>query len=271
MDMPELPWVFSRFGFQSLIDIAAVTLILFWLLSAVHGTAATQLIRGIVILLLASIVFGSILQLSTLNWVIRNSIPALLIAVPVVFQPELRRGLQKLGRTSDWLALPLSGGSNRPSVQTLSEISRASAELSEKRFGALVVLERQTGLQEYVDNGVGLDAVVSAPLLSSIFFPASSLHDGAVIIRLDRILAASCVLPLSEKVTPSDLSGTRHLAALGLSERSDAVVIVISEETGSISLAKGGEMVNHLSEGKLKSELISLFRPKEKAANEPQV
>jgi diadenylate cyclase len=268
--MTELPWVFSRFGLQAAIDIIAVTVIMFWLFSAIRGTAATQLMRGIVVLLLAAVIAGSVLQLSTLNWLIRNSIPALLVAIPVVFQPELRRGLQKLGGGSAWQAIPFGKSASRTTSRTLCEVAKACGQLAEQRFGALIVLERQTGLQDYVENGVAIDATVSSSLITSLFYPGSPLHDGAVIINHDRVLAASCVLPLSETAHNKDCSGTRHRAALGLSERSDAIVIAVSEEQGIISLANGGTMMTRLNEEALKSQLFDLFLPGEKAFYEPR-
>ncbi|MCS7051488.1 MAG: diadenylate cyclase CdaA, partial [Thermomicrobium sp.] len=175
----------------------------------------------------------------------------------VVFQPELRRALERLGHTSAWLRTPLSG--HEPQTEeTIEEVTRAVTQLARFRYGALIVIERETGLQDYADRGIPLDATLTQQLLVNIFFPNSPLHDGAVIIRGNRILAAGCVLPLSENLSDVQL-GTRHRAGVGITEESDAVAIIVSEETGQISLAVNGRLYRNMDAERLRRTLRVLL------------
>ena len=258
--MPELPWVFWRFDFVSLIDILIVALIFYWIIRIVQGTRATQLIWGIVILLIISAVLSTRSEFVALNFLIQTFIPALVVAIPIVFQPELRRALEQLGHTGALLNRPFSGGFNQGNVvSTLDEVVRAAAQLSRQRYGALLVLERETGLQDYADRAVPIDAQATRQLLITIFYPNTPLHDGAVIVRNDRVVAAAVVLPLTEQELAADL-GTRHRAAVGISEESDAVAVVVSEETGQIAVATNGRLVRNLSQERLRRLLMALFR-----------
>jgi uncharacterized protein (TIGR00159 family) len=257
--MPELPWIFTRLDLRAVIDILAVALIFFWLLWVAQGTRATQLIRGLAILIVAVVGVANIFNLTALNWLLSRTLPALIVAVPIVFQPELRRALEQLGHTGSWLRPPFASQPENQLEKTVEEISRATAQLSRHRYGALIVVERETGLQEYVDRGVPLDANLTRQLLINIFYPNSPLHDGAVIVRNDRILAASCVLPLSDNVTGGQL-GTRHRAGLGISEESDAIAVIVSEETGKISVAHNGRLVRDLDQERLRRILRTLLR-----------
>ena len=259
--MPQIQWILSRINLGTLLDLAAVTLIFYWLLAVVQGTRAVQLVRGIIILWLASALLSTLFQLSTLTWLIRNSGLALLVAIPIIFQPELRRALEQLGRTGTWLNRGLLGG-QRALETMINEIAAASSILSRQKHGALIVIERQTGLQDYADKGVALDAEVSRQLLTNIFYPNTPLHDGAVIIRNTRIVAAGTVLPLSDNVLTPSQYGTRHRAALGISEYSDAIAVVISEERGTISVAANGRLVGNLTPERLRKVLAELFRLK---------
>jgi diadenylate cyclase len=259
--VPDLSWVLSRVSWGTLLDLAAVTLIFYWLLAVVQGTRAVQLVRGIIILWLASALLSTLFQLSTLTWLIRNSGLALLVAIPIIFQPELRRALEQLGRTGMWFSRGAVGG--RQAVELMiDEVAAACAILARQRHGALIVLERQTGLQDYADKGIILDAEVSHQLLANIFYPNSPLHDGAVIIRNGRIIAAGAVLPLSDNVLGPSQYGTRHRAAIGISEFSDAVAVVVSEERGTISVAANGRLVSNLTPERLRNVLLDLFRVK---------
>ena len=257
--MPELPWIFTRLDLRAVIDIISVGLIFFWLLWVAQGTRATQLIRGLAILLIAVIGAANILKLTALNWLLSQTLPALIVAVPVVFQPELRRALERIGQTSAWLRPPFTSQAEDYLETTVEEIGRAAVQLARRRFGALIVIERQTGLQEYADRAVPVDATLTFQLLINIFFPNSPLHDGAVIVRRGRILAASCVLPLSENVTGGEL-GTRHRAGIGITEESDAVAVIVSEETGKISVAHNGRLVRDLDHERLRRILRTLLR-----------
>jgi len=259
--LPQIQWILSRINLGTLLDLAAVTLIFYWLLAVVQGTRAVQLVRGIIILWLASALLSTLFQLSTLTWLIRNSGLALLVAIPIIFQPELRRALEQLGRTGTWLNRGLLGG-QRALETMINEIAAAASILSRQKHGALIVIERQTGLQDYADKGVALDAEVSRQLLTNIFYPNTPLHDGAVIIRNTRIVAAGTVLPLSDNVLTPSQYGTRHRAALGISEYSDAIAVVISEERGTISVAANGRLVGNLTPDRLRKVLAELFRLK---------
>jgi diadenylate cyclase len=255
--MPDVNWVFSRLDLPSLLDMAVVALIFYWVLVSIQGTRAVQLLWGVVFLLIA-VVLSNLLQMTALTWLFKNSIPALLIGIPVIFQPELRRALERLGRTGVLLNRPL-GTWNAPNASHGGdEICKACGTLSGRRFGALIVIEQGTGLQEYADTGIALDALVSERLLLTIFHPNTPLHDGAAIVRGDRLLAAGCALPLSED-SPGNFSiGTRHRAALGVSEQSDALAIVVSEETGTISVARNGHFERGLDPVRLKEMLLTL-------------
>ncbi|MDZ4717880.1 MAG: diadenylate cyclase CdaA [Roseiflexaceae bacterium] len=244
-----------------LLDIIIVALIFFWLLGVIRGTRAVQLLRGVSILLILSLVLSSFLPLETLRWLLRNAIqPALLVAIPVLFQPELRRALESLGRTNDLFGRPFSRANRSELIETVNGVSRAAQQLSQQGVGALMVIERETGLQEYADRGVILEARLAVPLLLNIFYPNSPLHDMAVIVRNNRILAANVVLPLSEDIGGPRRYGTRHRAAKGISEQSDAIAVVVSEETGAISLVTDGRMVSYLNEARLRNMLAGLLK-----------
>jgi diadenylate cyclase len=257
--MPELPWIFTRLDLRAIIDIAAVGLIIFAVLWIARGNRATQLIRGLAILIVAVVGVANILNLSALNWILGHAVPALIIAVPIIFQPELRRGLEQLGRTVPDI---FGGSRSMPQLErAVEEITRASAQLSRLRFGGLMVIERDTGLQDYVDRGIKLNANVTRQLLISIFYPNTPLHDGAAIIREDKVLAANCVLPLSDNVSTGGQLGTRHRAAIGITEESDAIVIIVSEETGQISVAHStGRLVRNLDQERLRRVLRALLK-----------
>jgi uncharacterized protein (TIGR00159 family) len=245
-----------------LLDIAIVALIFFWLLGVIRGTRAVQLLRGVGVLLVLSLLLSSLLPLDTLRWLLQNILqPSLIVAIPVLFQPELRRALESLGRTNDLIGRPFTRAANRTELlETINGVSRAAQQLSQQGVGALVVIERETGLQEYADRGVIVDARLAVPLLLNIFYPNSPLHDMAVIVRGNRILAANVVLPLSEDVVGQRRYGTRHRAAKGISEQSDAIAVVVSEETGSISLCNDGRMVSYLTEARLRGMLAGLLK-----------
>jgi uncharacterized protein (TIGR00159 family) len=235
--------------------------LLFWLLWVLQGTRATQLLRGAAIFLIGAILLARTLDLRALGWLIDNMWPAVIVAVPIVFQPELRRALEQLGHTGTWLRTSLPAGSDVTTMSsTIDEVVRAAAQLSRLRYGALMVLERETGLQDYADRGVAIDALVSRQLLVTIFFPNSPLHDAAVLMRGDRIVAGSVVLPLSENISPMSNLGTRHRAGIGVTEDSDALAIIVSEETGQISVAHHGRLIRNLDQDRLRRVLRTLSR-----------
>lgn len=246
----------------ALLDILVVALLFFWLLGVIRGTRAVQLLRGIGIVLTITFFISSVVtEMTTLDWLLRNAIqPAIIVAIPVLFQPELRRALESLGRTGDFFNRPFGTSSRSEVLETINVISRAASQLSQQSIGGIIVIERETQLQEYADRGVTLDARLAVPLLLNIFYPNAPLHDMAVIVRGNRILAANVVLPLSEDILGPRRYGTRHRAAKGISEQSDAVVVVVSEETGAISLVNDGRMVGYLNETRLRNMLARLLK-----------
>ncbi len=257
--MSDILWAFTRLDWLSIIDILLVASIFYLLLRIIRGTRAVQLLRGIIILVMLTSLLTNVLKLRAFSFLIRNSIPALLVAIPVIFQPEIRRALEHLGRA--WLLRQ-----EATSGLVIEQISRACARLSELHYGALIVIERETGLEEYLDTGVRVDGTLSAELLLTIFSPGTVLHDGAVIVRGDRILAAACILPISDEIAMDPSLGLRHRAAVGITEESDAISVVVSEETGIISLAEGGTLVRHLDEKRLKEGLLSFYKPQPRRA-----
>jgi diadenylate cyclase len=258
--MPDIGWLLSRLGnLRSIVDVLVVTIIIYWLLWVAQGTRATQLIRGIVILLALVYFLGTSLHLTTLNWLLGQTWPVLLIGVPVIFQPELRRALEHLGHTGSWLP-HFAAKEDASQERMVDELVRAAAQLARHRYGALIVIERETGLQDFVERGVPIDAFLTRQLLINIFYPNSPLHDAAAVIRDDRIVAASVVLPLTDNISATGQLGTRHRAALGITEESDALAVVVSEETGQIAVAHNGRLIRNLDQERLRRVLRSLLR-----------
>lgn len=258
--MPELPWIFWRFDLASLLDIIIVAIVFYWIITIIQGTRGAQLIWGVVLFLLVAAVLNTRSEFSALNALIQNAIfPALVVTIPVVFQPELRRALEQLGHTGSLLNRPFASGSSQShAAGAIDEVCAAVNQLARQRYGALIVMERDTGLQDYVNRAKSLDALATRELLSTIFFPNTPLHDGAVIVRGDRIVAAAAVMPLTEQPLPGSL-GTRHRAAVGISEESDAAAVVVSEETGQIAVAVNGRLTRNVSPERLRRLLLRLF------------
>lgn len=244
--------------FSDLLDILIVSYIIYQLLLLLRGTRAVQLIKGISVVIVAWLI-SYFLHLSTLRWLIENLFSVGLIAIIVIFQPELRRALEQLGRSGFFQFNRQV--KDKIASQLTSEVVRATTTLSRRRIGALIVIEQQTGLSDYIETGIRLEAKVSAELLHNIFLTNGPLHDGAVIIRHESIMAAGCYLPLSENPMISKELGTRHRAGIGLSEISDALVIIVSEETSSISLARHGKLQRHLKEDQLFALLYEELKP----------
>jgi len=254
----DLFWIIERITWIDLLDILLVAAIFFVILYLVRGTRAVPLLRGIILLLILLALLGSAFQLRAFGWLVERALPALLVAVPVIFQPELRRALERLGRAGSLLSRPT--GQRAALERSLSSVTEASRVLAQRHTGALIVLERETGLQEYVETGVLLDAVVSPELLIALFDPHIALHDGAVILRGGRVLAAACVLPLSTAFLDDRRLGLRHRAALGITEETDAVTVVISEERGAISVAHNGRIIRDLDPARLGRILRAFHR-----------
>jgi diadenylate cyclase len=245
----------AKFEASSVIDVLSITILIYLTLLLLKGTTAIPLLRGVAMMLLGAVVLAAVLDLTVLDWVIRNSFPAVLIVIPIVFQPEIRRFLLRVGRTGGF---PWAGRHVYEGI--VDVVADAALNLSKQGHGAIMVLEREAGLEDYVDTGVKVDAVPTVRLLEGIFFPNSPLHDGAVIIKEDRVAAASCTLPVSDR-TDVALKGLRHRAAMGISERTDAVAVVVSEETGDISVAASGRMIGGLDGPRLRGILRSLLVP----------
>ena len=244
---------FAQFDATSGVDVAIISLIFFWVLMLLRGTTAAAVMRGAFIVLTAAFLLGRVLDLRVLNFLIRNSFTGLLIAVPIIFQPELRRALERVGRTGS-----RAFGTTPSHPAMIEAVSDATLDMARQHIGALLVLERETGLQDYIDTGIPVDAIPSAELLEGIFYPNSPLHDGAVVLRGNRVVAAGVTLPLSDNTLPGEL-GTRHRAGLGITEHTDAVSIVVSEETGRISVAAEGRMHTRLDDARLRALLARLL------------
>jgi diadenylate cyclase len=258
--MPDPGWLLSQLGNpRNVFDILVVALIIYWLLWVAQGTRATQLIRGIVTLLAVVFLVGTTFQLTALNWMLAQTWPVLLISLPVIFQPEIRRALEQLGQTRAWMP-QLRPRTDDEADRTVSELVKAAAQLARHRYGALIVLERDTGLQNYVERGVPIDGLLTRQLLINLFYPNSPLHDGAAVVREGRIVAASVVLPLSDNTAATSQLGTRHRAALGITEQSDAIAVVVSEETGQISVAENGRLIRNLDGERLEEQLRELLK-----------
>lgn len=266
-------FIFQRISWLSVLDIMLVTLIFFGLLYSLRDTQAMALLRGMILLVVALILLTSLVDLPAFSWFAQNSLPALLLALPVIFAPEIRRTLERLGRAGTvW---PASVKSTDVALeQTIRAVVSAAARLSARQHGALIIMQRLDHLDELAQTGVQMYARVTPELLLQIFYPNTPLHDGGVIIVDSQIVAAACVLPLSASGilnrTPERQMGLRHRAALGTSETSDAIAVVVSEETGAISIAHAGRMLRRLDPDRLENILIAFFRPSRKA-NKPNL
>lgn len=245
--------------FLDILDILIVTILIYQLLLLIRGTRAVQLVTGLGVLLGVYVISRS-LRLYTLQYLLQFLGVVIPIALLIIFQPELRRMLEQLGRGGVLVSgFSPQGLAREEAIRLVNDVSRASRILAMRKIGALMALERRTGLADFIETGIKVDAVVTVQLLISIFFPNTPLHDGAVIIRGNRVMAAGCLLPLSENPTLSRTLGTRHRAGFGITEQTDAVAIIVSEETGTITLARDGELIRGLSEEELKAALLGLI------------
>lgn len=251
--------------FAALLDILLVATIIYYLLALAKGTRAMQVLKGVAVLL-AVMKGAQFLGLETLQWIIGQAVFASAIVFVILFQPELRAALDHLGRGYfDILGLQFSRAGNVEDARVATEIARAVNEMSGRKIGALIAIERATGLDDLAQTGTILGARLSAEVLEAVFYPGNPLHDGAAIVSGATILAVGCVLPLSQNDVPRSV-GTRHRAALGLSESSDAVIVVVSEETGNVSVAREGTMTSILQGRLLADELTSLLSRSEGTA-----
>jgi uncharacterized protein (TIGR00159 family) len=245
--------IFRHLRWQDLLDISIIAFVVYRLINMIRGTRAMQMITGLVVVLIAYVA-SQMLGLFTLNWVLDNFLASIILVVVVIFQSDIRRALTQFGTA------PLFGGADRMERrQVLEEITNAVVALASQRIGALIVFEREVGLNEYIEVGTPLDARVSREILESIFLPRSPIHDGAVVIQKGRIAAGRCFLPLSTDSNLRKDIGTRHRAAVGLTEETDAAVIVVSEEQGKISLVVNGKITSDLDGSRLSSSLERIF------------
>lgn len=261
----SLTFIFQRLDWLGLLDLLLVTLIFFTILRWLRDTQALVLLRGVFLLIALISLLTSLEVLPAFSWLMRTTLPALLLAIPVIFAPEIRRALERLGRAG---AILETGRSQSPAAETqdvISAVVSATARLSDRQHGALIVMQRLDNLDEYVQTGVRMDSRVTAELLLQIFYPNTPLHDGAAILIDSKLASAACVLPLSASGvlsrSPERQMGLRHRAALGVSEVSDAIAVVVSEETGSISIVNSGRMIRRLDAERLENILWALYKP----------
>jgi diadenylate cyclase len=257
--MWNLEWLIQRISWTDILDMLLVAFLLFWVFYAIRGTRAVPLVRGITALLISLAVLTRVIELRAFSWLVGQLLPAILFGIPVLFQPELRRAFEQLGRGR---VLVVSQREAERMATMIESVVAASAEMADRNVGALIVFERRTGLQEYVETGIPLDADVSTELLLTIFDHHTILHDGAVIIREGRVAAASCVMPLTAAFLADRELGLRHRAALGITEDADAVAVVVSEERGAISLTHSGRIIRDVDTKRLESILRAFLIPR---------
>jgi diadenylate cyclase len=257
--MPQLiASILDQFRPATVLDIGITALLIYWLFSLIRGTRAVRLVIGVSVLFVVYFA-ARLLQLRLLTQILETGAVVGLFALVVIFQPEIRRALDRIGQVGSmrWLL----SAEDRTAEQVASEVARAAALLSAEGHGALIVLERETGLEEIAESGVMIHGDLSADLLRTVFTPRSALHDGAVIVRGARILAAGALLPLAETTVHAERYGTRHRAALGITEQTDALVVVVSEENGQISLVERARIVRNLNESQLARTIRMLLDP----------
>ncbi|MES0361340.1 MAG: diadenylate cyclase CdaA [Anaerolineales bacterium] len=258
----NIVFIFERLNWMSVVDLILVMAVFFGILLLLRGTQAMVLLRGALLLIALIGLLASLEVLPAFSWLVKVAFPAILLAIPVIFAPEIRHALERLGRAGTILP---TNKSSKNMQDTINAIVYASARLSNRKHGALIAMQRRGSLKEYVQTGVYMNAVVSPELLLQVFYPNTPLHDGAVIISGSCLIAASCVMPLSASgvltTSPERQMGLRHRAALGISEVSDAVAIVISEETGSITVVHSGRMIRRLDAERLENVLKAFFKP----------
>ncbi|MEH7414743.1 diadenylate cyclase CdaA [Neobacillus drentensis] len=250
----------------SIVDIALVWYVIYKLINVIRGTKAVQLLKGILVILLVRVV-SEWLGLITLSWMMQQAINWGFLAVIIIFQPELRRALEQLGRGRFFSRSSTQDDDNQE--KAVDAIVKATDYMAKRRIGALISIERETGMSDYIETGIRLNSNISSELLINIFIPNTPLHDGAVIIQKNNVSAAACYLPLSESPFISKELGTRHRAALGISEVTDSLTVIVSEETGGISLTKNGELHRDLKVEELKELLTRemLIHNKDKQAS----
>ncbi|HEY5269311.1 MAG TPA: diadenylate cyclase CdaA [Anaerolineales bacterium] len=256
--------IFQRLDWLGVIDILLVTLIFFGVLYLVRDTQAMILLRGIILILVLVTLLTSLANLPAFSWLVRTTLPALVFVIPVIFAPEIRRALEHIGRAGTFFRATNKNASEEMQ-QTIQAVVSAAARLSARQHGALIILKRFDHLDQYIHSGVILQSDVTPEMLMQTFYPNTPLHDGAVIIAGKKIVAAACVMPLSASGilarSPERQMGLRHRAALGISEVTDAIAVVVSEETGAISIAHAGRIIRRLDVERLENILIAFYNP----------
>ncbi|MFN2187522.1 MAG: diadenylate cyclase CdaA [Candidatus Promineifilaceae bacterium] len=257
--MDQLSYYLGRFAENPalhILDILLVAAIIYGVFLVFRGTRAVQLLRGVIVLIaIFALISVTLINLTAFSWLVGVTLPAMLVAIPVIFQPELRRALEQLGRAGGVFRIFRR---SQPSKLVMA-VSNACLRLSQRRYGALLVIEQDTGLQEFIDTGIVLDAEPSPELILTIFNRHTELHDGALIARGEKLIAAACVLPLSTQRLSDRQMGLRHRAGLGLSEVSDALIVVVSEETGQVSIAHNGRILRRQDPSRIDVVLNALL------------
>ncbi len=248
----QLQGLFSTMRLLDILDILVVACFLYWIYALIRNTRAIALLKGLILLGLFTLA-SQWLDLHAVNWILEKLMTMLIIALPIVFQPELRRALEQLGRGKFYV--PSRAMNDGDWDRIIEHVASAVSVMSKNQIGALIVFERSVGLDDYIDTGIRIEGLVTKELLGNIFIPNTPLHDGAVIVRENRIMAAGCLLPLTRDRSLSSELGTRHRAAIGMSEQADCVVVVVSEETGSISYTYGGHIYRHMDAETLQNRL----------------
>jgi diadenylate cyclase len=248
----ENPFDFIPPQFKDALEIIILSVLIYYTLLFIRGTRGAKVLTGSLMLLIVLALLSNLLQLHTIQWLLGRFFPIFAIALLVIFQPELRRGLAHLG---SW---PLFQGKSRER-EMIDIITEIASSLSARKYGALIAIEREVALRGITEAGVGINGRLSSEILEQIFYPNSPLHDGGVIVHQDRVVAAACIFPLSQRLDLHRSLGTRHRAAIGMTEESDAIVVVVSEETGQLSLAQDGRLIQKLEIGQLREKLTAIF------------
>ncbi|MDE2767674.1 MAG: diadenylate cyclase CdaA [Chloroflexota bacterium] len=264
--MEQLEYLAGEFDFGAAIQILLVALLFNAVLSLIRGTQADQLLRGLLVVAVGLFVIGRVLQLELVNWILDQGLLVATFALIVVFQPELRRLLERVGRTGTLVAHPFGIVTTEQTQQMIDAVVGSAEELSARLWGALIVVQRQGGLDEFASTGTRLEASLSRNLLVTVFHPGSELHDGAILLNGMEVVAAHVMLPLSDELGPQDHVGTRHRAGLGITEATDAIAVIISEETGGISMAVDGRLERHLTPDQLRRRLETALRVQTRGA-----
>ena len=251
-------------GIWDLVDVLIVAIIFYKVYEMLKDTRAITLVKGLVVLMIVTMI-ASVMELHVISWLLQKTVTLLFVALPIVFQPELRRALERLGQGK---FLGMDNRLNMEEANSLvNEIDKAVFNMADKKIGALLVVEKNVGLNEIIDTGIKIDALVTSEFLMNVFIPNTPLHDGAVIIRGKRLVAAGCYLPLTDDRTLGTELGTRHRSAIGLSEQCDAVIIIVSEETGVVSIAENGRIQRYMNHDSLRQRLRPLFQEEKVSLN----